>query len=357
MPLIYDQDSNQFIYDPAASQAIDELKNSPSPTKFSEPNTKTKRGQFFFCSPSLPKPPQEDRNINSGSIWNTNRLAVLMTVCGWIGIGLYHFYHPVRFSPIGLFFYLCCDGLSLLLLNGVLIFCDLCFDTRERPALITLKLSSYKYEIMRSAPLLADLERRGIFVRELRSLSISRFPKLLFLWREKFSYDNIFLTSDFDRLRDRSKQPQVITAEKQLLRELVRNPENRRRLKYGDPRLQEFLEKFKFRRKVSFREAYLDLISLFFISIPSEDGIFLAPPSLLGINGWTTTLFAFLFGFVHFNQYSTINCLRIVFTAILEIVFILPEYGLLTCIVGHILFDIFCFSAIIIKFLQEARNY
>jgi hypothetical protein len=356
MPLIYNKYLNQFIYDPGEIQAIDELKNSPPLANPSTPKTKTNRGQFFLCSPKLPKPSQVGRDSNSFSTWKTNRLAILMTVCGWIGIVLYHLDHPVRFSLIGLFFYLCCDGLSLLLLNGALVLFDLCFDTRERPYLITLKLFSYKYEIMRAAPLLADLERRGFFFRELRRVSIVRFPKMLFLLREKFSYDNIFLTSDFDRLRSRSTQRQAITAEQQLLSEMVRNPETRRRLKYGDPRLQEFLEKFKSRRKVSSIEAYLDLISLFFISIPSEDGIFLAPPILLGINNWTIILFAFLFGFVHFPQYSTINCLRIVFTAMLEIVFILPKYGLLTCIVGHIIFDLFCFYAIIIKSLQEARN-
>lgn len=29
MPLIYNKNLNQFIYDPSASQTIDELKNSP----------------------------------------------------------------------------------------------------------------------------------------------------------------------------------------------------------------------------------------------------------------------------------------------------------------------------------------
>lgn len=357
MPLIYNKDLNQFIYDPAASRAIDELKNSPQPTNSSVPKVEPRRGRFFFRSPDLPKSPQVNQNTDSSSIWKTNRLTALMTVSGWLGIILYYLHHPIRFSLMGLFFYLCCDGLSLLLLNGVLILFDLCFDTRERPYLITLKLFSYKYEIMRADPLLADLEGRGIFFRGFRSRLLIKFPKLIFLFREKFSYENIFLTSDFNRLRSLNKERQEATEDQQRLRKLFRNPNTRIRLKYKDPRLQEFSEKFQTHRKISPRTDYLYLISFFFISIPSEDGIFLAPPILLGINGWTITLFSFLFGFVHFYKYSTINCLRIVFAAILEIVFILPRYGLLTCILGHILFDLFCFYAIIVNPAYKADNH
>jgi hypothetical protein len=358
MPLIYNKNLNEFIYDPSENQTIDELKNSPPPTNPSDPKIKPKpqRGRSFFCSPKLPKPLQVNQNTYSSSIWETNRSSALMTVCGCLGIVLYYLQHPIGFSLIGLFFYLCCDGLSLLLLHWILILFDLCFDTRERPYLITLKLFSYKYEIMRAAPLSADLEGRGIFFREFRNRLLIRFPKLLFLLREKFSYDNIFLTSDFNRLRSRNRERQEPTEDQKSLRELFRNPKVRRRLKYRDPRLQEFSEQFQTHRKVSRIEAYLRLILLFFIEIPSEDGIFLAPPILLGINGWTITLFSFFFGFAHFHKYSTINCLRIVFAAILEIVFILPKYGLLTCIVGHILFDLFCFSIIIKLGSQKFRH-
>lgn len=364
---VVDQDSESRYnalekYGRDLTAQAEEGKLDPALTNSSDPKTKPKRGQSFFRSRKLRKPPQVSQKTDSSSIWKTNRLSVLMTVCGWLGILLYYLHYPIGFSLIGLFFYLCCNGLSLLLLHLMLILFDLYFDTGDRPYLITLKLFSYKYEIMRADPLLADLEGRGIFFRELRNRLLIIFPRFLFLLREKFSYDNISLTSDFNRLRSRNRERQKPTEDQQSLRELFRNPRVRRRLKYGDSRLQEFSEKFETHKKVSRIEAYLRLILFFFIEIPSEDGIFLAPPVFLGINGWTVTLFSFFFGFAHFHKYSTINCLRIVFAAILEIVFILPKYGLLTCMAGHILYDLFCFGIIIspkifATLIVQAREY
>jgi hypothetical protein len=94
------------------------------------------------------------------------------------------------------------------------------------------------------------------------------------------------------------------------------------------------------------------LAILFLILIPSEDGLFLAPPALIGISSWTIAPFALMFGFVHFHKYSTLNCFRIVLVAIIEIALILPSYGLFTCIVGHVLWDAFWLMPMIINLIR-----
>jgi hypothetical protein len=234
-----------------------------------------------------------------------------------------------------------------------LILADLYFDTRDRTYLITLKFCSYKHEIKRSNPLSADLEGRGILFRELRNNLVDRFPQLRYLFRDKYSYDNIYIASDFSD-RHRNRRPQNDPA-RSLLRELAHNPSTRMRWKYGDPRFQELLERFEHDRQISRRSIY-SILSLYSILIPSEDGIFLALLPLIGINFQTATLFALFFGFAHFWRYSTLNCLRIAFSAILTIVFILPKYGLLTCIVGHILYDLFCWSNAIYFLVQKTHR-
>lgn len=387
MTLIYNPYSNQFVYLPTESQSASQrdnplpttpapanscdrslLQNSESeepfqakqaahhPNRDNPPSAPIKNiGRPFSPSHELKELLQAKQNAyHSPSIWNTYKWEVITAVSGLLGITIYYLHYSVSFSLIGLFFYLCCDASALYLMHLGLTIADLCFDTRDRTYLITLKLWSYKYEIMRSNPLSADLEGRGIFFRELGSNLVDRFPQLRCLFREKYSYDNIYISSDFnDRRRHRGQQHNPAQA---LLREIVRNPTTRMRWKYGDPRFQEFVEKFGYHQQISRRSVYLSLSLLFLILIPSEDGIFLALLALIGINVQTTILFALLFGFAHFWQYSTLNCLRIACSAILTIVFILPQYGLLTCIVGHVLYDLFCLREMIYVLVREAHS-
>jgi hypothetical protein len=392
MTLIYNPYSNQFVYLPTENQSASQSDNPPPATP--DPSNSCDRSVLqnseleellpakqaaHDADPEIDNPPlaaipapirnigrpfspndelkellQAKQNAHRSSIWSIYKWEVITAVSGWLGITIYYLHYPVNFSLIGLFFYLCCDVIALFGLHFGLTLADLCFDSRDRSYLITLKLYSYKYEILRANPWSAYLEGRGLFFRELSSNSINRFPQLRCLFREKYSYDNIYISSDFnDRRRKRGQQSNPAQA---LLREIARNPTTRMRWKYGNPRFQEFIEKFGYHQQISRRSVYLSLSLLFFILIPSEDGIFLALLALIGINIQTTILFALLFGFAHFWRYSTLNCLRIAFSAILTIVFILPQYGLLTCIIGHILYDLFCLSEVIYDLVRAAHS-
>ncbi len=388
MTLIYDPYSHQFVCFPTESHSASENDN-PLPatpdtngddrsllqnmeleerlqTKQAQPDRNlspgipdqlTNRSRLFSPSYELKALLQAKQNRYRPSIWDLYKWEMITGVIGWLGITIYFLYYPVNFSLIGLFFYLCCEAIALFIMHLGLILADLCFDTRDRTYLITLKFYSYKHEILRSNPFAADLEGRGIFFREFRRNLVDRFPQFRYLFREKYSYDNIYISSDFELLPDRQyNRRQQQSPAQALLREIASNPSTRMRWKYGDPRFQEFIEKFGYDRQISRRSVYL-AVSLCFILIPSEDGIFLALLALIGINAQTATLFAFLFGFAHFWRYSTLNCLRIALSAILTIVFILPQYGLLTCIVGHVLYDLFCLSEPLYALLREAHSF
>jgi hypothetical protein len=378
MTLIYDPYSHQFICFPTESHSASQSDNpppvTPNPSNSDDrsllqnleleelrqaaphhnlqqdrpppaiPEPIPSRRRLFSPNHELKELLQAKQNRHRFSIWDIYKWEIITGVSGWLGITIYYLHHPVNFSMIGLFFYLCCEVIALFMMHLGLTIADLCFDTRDRPYLITLKLYSYKHEILRSNPWSADLAGRGIFFRELRSNLVDLFPQFSYLFRERYSCNDIYISSDFDLLSDcRRNRRQQNNPAQALLREIARNPSTGMRWKYGDPRFQEFIEKFGYNRQISRQSVYLAL-GLCLILIPSEDGIFLALLSLIGINVQTATLFALLFGFAHFWRYSTLNCLRIAFSAILIIVFILPQHGLLTCIVGHVLYDLVCLS-------------
>jgi hypothetical protein len=350
------QDLNQSISDPLIEEQIEEQK---SPSSTARPAPKEPEGKSsFFRSPQLKQPPPAKQKKNLFSSWGLILFDTLLTVSGWIGITIYHNHYPIQLSLAGVFIYLCYKALIRFFVRLGIIICENYFDTGDRQHLITLKLGSFKYEIIRADPFSADLERRGGCFREFRGFLLKHFPKLNSLWLEKYNYDNISPSSDFSQLRIRNRRRRKDTSDQKILRELVRNSAARLRWKYKDPRLQEFIEQFQARREdLPKWQWYLWLISFFLIEIPSEDGLFFAPPALLGINVWTTVGFALLFGFAHFYKYSAIQCLSIAAAAILNITFILPKYGLLTCMVGHVLFDIFVIDETVDKILYKIRQW
>jgi hypothetical protein len=326
MPFIDDRDLNQFIADPTANSTAAERQN-PSLLLVPAPPTS---GDRPFCLKL--KPPV---------IGPDHRLTMLSTAIGWVGIAIYYLYHPLRFSLVGVGFYLGYDFLACSLMLLVLSVCETYFYTGDR----TLSVN----------PLAADLASRGRFWRALSHRLRQQLPPIQGLFPEKYRYDDIRISSDINQLRHH--QQSATHTDQQILRELARRPEMRRRWKYRDPRLQEFLAAFQAPHpKRSIREIYLFLSALFLLIIPSEDGLFLAPPALLGLNGGTTILFALLFGFAHWQKYSTLNCLRIVGVTILQIIFILPQYGLLTCMVGHVLFDLLLLRATVVALVREAHS-
>lgn len=281
-----------------------------------------------------------------------SKLEILIIIAGWIGILIYFWRFSPEISLVGIGLYLSYSLLALVLIEGGLVICKLFFDTRDRPSLITLKIFSYKHEIIKAEPLTADLEGRGYFFRELKTFLVKHFPKLNSLFPEKYNYDRITPSADLKRLshRDRQNKP-----DQNIMRVFARSSQARLRWKYGDPRLQGFLEQFQ-QAKPSIKEVVLFSILLFLVLIPWEDGLFFAPAALLGINSLTIILFAFLFGFAHFRQYSMINCLRITLAAIPKIGLILPKYGLLDCIAGHLIWDMFCMMPSVVILILNAQS-
>jgi hypothetical protein len=283
-----------------------------------------------------------------------SKLAILAIIVGWIGILIYFWRFSLSFSLIGIGLYLCYNLLAVVLIASWLVVCELFFDTRDRPSLMTLKIFSYKHEIIKADPLTANSKGRGYFLRELKSTLVKQFPNLNRLFPEQYNYDQVTLSADLKRLshRDRQSNP-----DQNFMREFARSSQTRLRWKYRDPRLQGFLEQFYSQQaKPSVKEIILFSVVMFLVLIPWEDGFFFAPVALLGTNSLTIVLFAFLFGFAHFRQYSTINCLRIVLAAIPQIGLILPQYGLLVCITGHLIWDMFCLMPSIIALILDAQS-
>ncbi|QLE41108.1 hypothetical protein FD723_12065 [Nostoc sp. C052] len=311
MPLVYNQYLKQFIFYPT------EVSLSDYNAGHQKPKVNENRNPSFYKSPNIPDLLQVDNvAVYQSSKQRIDYLAVFLTVSGWIGILIYFFHHFINFSLIGLGFYLAIEGFIF----GVVS----CF------------IYNYKGDVQDL--LWADLEGRGIFIRELKRFFERHFPKLKFLFHEKYDYTKISLSFDFKKFSFRSKKNQS----QSIFYKLASSQEAKYKFKYKDPRFQELLNKSQiFGKKASSKEMWQRLGIMFLFSIPSEDGLFLVPPSFLGINILTTIVFSLLFGFSHFGRYSAINCLRITLSTILIILFILPKYGLLTCIIGHVLYDLF----------------
>lgn len=89
MPLIYDRDLTQFIYDPTESPSAEEIQNPP-PTQVTPLSPKTRRDRTYFQSPKLKKSSQAKQDVNHASLWEISRLYVLMVVNGWLGIAIYY---------------------------------------------------------------------------------------------------------------------------------------------------------------------------------------------------------------------------------------------------------------------------
>ena len=182
MTLIYNPYSNQFICFPTESHSASQHDNSPAATpdapesddrssidnsELEEP-LQAKQAEHY-ADPDLDNPPLAEiptpirnrerpfspndelkellkakQTTHHSSIWDISKWEVVIAVSGWLGITIYYLHYSVSFSLIGLFFYLCCDASALYLMHLGLTIADLCFDTRDRTYLITLKLWSYK---------------------------------------------------------------------------------------------------------------------------------------------------------------------------------------------------------------------
>lgn len=307
MTLIYNKALNQFIFHPPKSLSKDDTSGGR------QPKANKHRNQSFYTVPKIPNTIPAQHQL---FIPQVDKLALLLVVSGWTGITIYFLHYPIVFSPIGLIFYLAIEALIFLLTNVLI----------------------YKYELENQDLLHADLAARGTFFRDvIRSLQ-KRFSNLNFLFYDKYDCTRVKLDSNCDAIAFRNNKAQI----KSFAHLIASNSEARYRWKYKDPKIQNFLEKYQdFGQVVTFKKLWFRLASMFIFEIPSEDGICLVLPYFIGINSLTAIVFSLLFGFAHFKKNSVINCLRITFSTILIILFILPNYGLLTCIIGHLLYDLF----------------
>jgi hypothetical protein len=277
MTLIYDQTSNRFIAHPAqASPTGDFNQRQRSPAN-------PARNRFVYQSPAIPKPQlvaatRASEGVNVIFLKPFN----LILLAGWLGIAVYYFYYPVRLSLTGVILYLGLDLIGLAIFN-----------------LIVYRYVSEQKDILR-----ADLRRRGMFWRDV-GRKIAKYisvPSRCFRSDRQFDYAQINLAADLKGLRDRHRKRivSVFAADSKT-----------------NPR-------------------FLSLL----LEVPAEDGFCLAPPALIGINTITALGFALIFALFHFHKYSAINCLRLMLHQLLIILIILPKYGLLTCIGGHLIYDL-----------------
>jgi hypothetical protein len=320
MPLVYDRALNQFIFHPLDTALTDR-----------QPKANKHRNKYFYTAPKIPNTHiANNRAKYQLFIQQVDTFALLFVVSGWIGIVIYFFHHPIAFSPIGLIFYLTIKGFAYIITNGLI----------------------FKYELENPDILNADLAARGMFFRDIQRGLQKRFPKLRFLFYEKYDCTKIKLDANFSK-SNRNHKTQV----KNLTYLINTNSEVQYRRKYKAPKIHDFLEKkYNFSQLMTYKIFWLSWVSSFVFEIPSEDGIFLVLPYFMGINGLTVAVFSLLFGFAHFKKYSVLNCLTIAFSTVFVILFILINYGLLTCIIGHILYDLFFLIPDLKKEMQETKK-
>lgn len=245
----------------------------------------------------------------------------LQKIGGWAGILIYFLKTPVTFSITGLIFYLAIKYCFLILSKRV----------------ISENFSDQPY-----LKFATDHQERRFTARRIKKRLKRRMPWIEKLLPRRYDYSKVNLNSDIDKLRLHNKRQRS----RSVARFMVSTSSARARLKSRNDRIiEDFLTQNNVigepkSRATLWQEILLETFRMLFISIPSEDGFFFAPAALLGINPITATLFAFAFGFAHSWKYSVLNCLRISLSAFLIILVILPTYGLMTCIIGHILYDV-----------------
>lgn len=269
------------------------------------------------------------------TMWSIPKIDIwlLFRFWGWLGITLYVFYYPVSFSLIGLVYYLLiwlgAAFTSLFLIPGI-------FFGPEYPDWTEVSWINFA--------------ARGRFFRKVTRTFEREFLKLKPLFYEKYDYENIHLNSDFKALRAKHHRK---TQRENLRNLLYSDPQIRHRWRYKrhrDPKIQDLLKECQ---DPSWKSC-LRFLSTFLFTIPAEDGVFLAPLYFIGINVPTAIVFALVFGFAHV-RYSVGNCLQITASTILIIFLILPNYGLLTCIAGHVLYDLFCMAPGLILLPSDRR--
>jgi hypothetical protein len=298
MTLVYDSFSNRFVFYPAQASSTNYLTESErSPTK-------TARNQHLYQSLEIPNPQQVPK-LKASQPFYTKIFspAYLSILAGWMGILIYYLYYPIKLSVVGVAFDLSLHLVGIIMLNAI----------------------STKYEIEGRDLLWADLRSRGIFLRDIKR-SLVRYisvPNLRFLTRPKYDYAKIDLGSDLKRLRDRRR--------KSIANLYFSQTKTGYRLRRND---------LNPARNPSTKQLLISLCLFFLVEIPAEDGLCLVPPALLGINGITALIFAFIFAVLHFHKYSAANCLRLMLNELLVILIILPQYGLLTCMAGHVMYDL-----------------
>ncbi|MFQ5760621.1 MAG: hypothetical protein ACE5HM_06575 [Acidiferrobacterales bacterium] len=75
-----------------------------------------------------------------------------------------------------------------------------------------------------------------------------------------------------------------------------------------------------------------------FLLLPGEVGFFLVPLMILGLSWLTAIIFGVLWGFVHFQNYSIVQCTVKAVLLTTAILIVLP-HGLLTFVAGHLILD------------------
>ncbi|MBW4550573.1 MAG: hypothetical protein KME35_05610 [Aphanocapsa sp. GSE-SYN-MK-11-07L] len=286
-----------LAYDHASNRFIFYPAQACSTAQGRSPTPKA-RNPFVFRSPAIPNPQlvapaKASKGVSAIFLKPFN----LILLAGWFGIAVYYFYYPVRLSLAGVIFYLGLDLIGLVIFN-----------------LIAYRYASEQKDILR-----ADLRQRGIFWREVRR-KIAKYisvPSLCFGSDRQFDYAQINLAADLKGLRDRKRKNTINIFATDS--------------KASGSRLS------------------------FLVEIPAEDGLCLVPPALIGINALTSLGFGFIFAFLHFHKYSAVNCLRLMLQEVLIILVILPQYGLLTCIVGHLFFDLLLPTDTIFKMRQSVK--
>ena len=264
----------------------------------------------------------------------------LFVLCGWVGIVIYTFYYPVSVSLIGLIYYL--------LIHRVVAF---------TAAFVRKLLPGSNHSNWIETSWIKFVLKSRFFGRVRRTLR-RKFPKIGLLFHKKYDYKNIRLDSDFKALK---AQYQKKNKRENLRHFIHSDPQARYRWRYRghrDHKIQKFLkENQELTCERDFWMLYLRALLMFLFEIPAEDGVFLAPLYFMGmINLPAAMVSALAFSFAH-CRYSVFNCLQLTAATVLIILLILPEYGLLTCIVGHVLLDLLLMAPTLMIIIKHHRAF